>query len=214
MIEGWLTPAQGERLRTASAGRVVEIGSFRGRSTVQLARGDADEIIAIDPYLGSDRGPQEIAAHAARGDADFEAFHRNLRDHGVADRVRHVRKRSADALGDVDGSIDVLFVDGAHRYSLALGDLRDWGARVRPGGTMLVHDTFGSVGVTLAVLRGVLSDRGWRYRGRVGSLAEFRREPRTAVSVLRALASLPWLARNITVKVLILAGLRKGPWPH
>jgi predicted O-methyltransferase YrrM len=214
VIEGWLTPAQGERLRAASAGRVVEIGSFRGRSTVELARGAAEEVIAIDPYLGSDRGPQEIAAHAERGDADYDVFHQNLRDHGVAHRVRQVRKRSADALGDVDGPIDVLFVDGAHRYGLALGDLRDWGTRVRPGGTMLVHDTFGSIGVTFAVLRGVLPDRGWRYRGRVGTLAEFRREPRTRTSVLRALASLPWFAWNVALKVLTIAGLRQGPWPH
>ena len=39
--EGWLTPAQAERLRfcaaAAGAGTIVEIGSFRGRSTVVLA---------------------------------------------------------------------------------------------------------------------------------------------------------------------------------
>ncbi len=30
---------------------------------------------------------------------------------------------------------------------------RDWGARVVPGGRMLVHDSFSSIGVTLAILR-------------------------------------------------------------
>ena len=62
-------------------GAVVEIGSFRGRSTVVLALA-AGAVVAIDPHAGSDRGPQEIAADAARGDADHEAFHGQPRGRG------------------------------------------------------------------------------------------------------------------------------------
>src|SRR4029079_5631903 len=121
------------------------IGSFRGKSTVVLA--SAGSVIAIDPHAGSDRGPQEIAADASRGDADYAAFHANLESAGVAARVRHVRKFSADALGDVAGPVSLLFVDGARRFGPARADLADWGARVAPGGTMLVHDAFSSIGV-------------------------------------------------------------------
>lgn len=213
MVEGWLTDAQAARLRARAQGHVVEIGSFRGRSAIAMASKGVD-VVAIDPHLGSDRGPQEIEADAERGDDDFAVFHRNLREAGVADRVRHVRKRSSEAHADVDGPIDVLFVDGAHRYGPALQDIVDWGARVRPGGTMLVHDAFSSIGVTLALLRSVVFSRRWRYAGRDGSLAEWRREPGGAASTLRALASLPWFAKNVVLKVLILAGLRPGPWPH
>ena len=225
--EGWLTEAQAERLAAAAArprpaGAVVEIGSFRGRSTVVLARA-AGEVVAIDPHAGSDRGPQEIAPDAVRGDADHDAFLANLAAAGVADRVRHVRKFSADAHADVAGPLSLLYVDGAHRFGPARADLRDWGGRVAPGGTMLVHDAFSSIGVTLALLTGI--DGGWHYVGRSGSLAEYVRRPSARRRELaRHLAELPYFARNVAIKALVLAGRRgwaerigldpAAPWPY
>jgi hypothetical protein len=215
-LEGWLTEGQAERLRRAAAGQdhVVEIGSFRGKSTIVMAEVAAGGVVAIDPHLGSDRGPQEIEADQGRGDDDFATFHRNLQAAGVADRVRHVRLLSEEAHAAVDGPIDVLYVDGAHRYGPALADIRDWGARVRPGGRMLVHDSFSSIGVTLALLRQVVFNPRWRYVGRSRSLAEWEKAPAGPLSALRALASLPWFAYNVVLKVLVLAGLRPGPWPY
>src|SRR5205085_10405713 len=110
-VEGWLTEAQARRLlevavRPRPAGAVVEIGSFRGRSTIVLARG-AGEVVAIDPHAGGDRGPQEIGADRARGDADLAAFERNLRAAGVRRRVRHVRRDSAAALDALDGPVSL-----------------------------------------------------------------------------------------------------------
>jgi methyltransferase family protein len=219
-VEGWLTEAQARRLsaRAAAArGAVVEIGSFRGRSTIVLASA-ADAVVAIDPHAGSDRGPQEIAADAARGDEDHEAFAANLARAGVAERVRHVRRPSADAHADVDGPVALLYVDGAHRFGPARADLAGWGGRVAPGGAMLVHDAFSSVGVTLALLAECVFSSRWRYAGRTGSLAEYERltlHGRARVrNVLRQLAELPWFARNLVIKVLIVARLRGGPWPY
>jgi len=104
-VEGWLTEAQARRLFAAAGavppgGRIVEIGSFRGRSAIVLARGArADvEVVCIDPHAGSDRGPQEIAAQPALGEADLAAFRRNLERAGVSDRVHHLRDFSTMAL--------------------------------------------------------------------------------------------------------------------
>jgi Methyltransferase domain len=233
-VEGWMTEAQGRRLYAAARalpvrGRLVEIGSFRGRSMIVLAHAapEAAELVAIDPHLGSDRGPQEIAGRPELGEQDVELFRANLARAGVAGRVRHVRRLSSQALDDVDGELDVLYVDGAHRFGPAHDDLVRWGGRVRHGGRMLVHDSFSSVGVTLALLAVTVLGRRWRYVGRSGSLAEFRREDLGAVARLanaaRQLAQLPWFARNLLVKVLIvtrlrplarLLGHRAGPWPY
>jgi hypothetical protein len=218
-IEGWLTDAQAERLRAAAqrvlrGSTIVEIGSFRGKSAVVLAAAPSGtRVVCIDPHLGSDRGPQEIAADHQRGADDYEAFHANLARHGVSDTVEHVRALSADALGAVDGLVDLLYVDGAHRFGPAGEDLVRWGGRVGPEGTMLVHDAFSSIGVTLALLRHVTFGP-WIYVGRSGSLAEYRRGGGGLRSVRRQLAQLPWFARNVVVKTLILARLRRGPWPY
>jgi hypothetical protein len=103
----------------------------------------------------------------------------------------------------------MLHIDGAHRYAPASDDIRSWGARVTPGGSMLVHDSFSSVGVTLALAATVMFSGDWRYAGRSRSLAEYRREPLRGTArianVGRQLAQLPWFARNVLVKALIVA---------
>ncbi len=233
-IEGWLSEGQARRLwdaaqRVPEDGLVVEIGSFRGRSAVVMAAAlpAGARLVAIDPHAGSDRGPQEIAPDAERGDADKRAFDANLEAAGVAARVEHVRELSSAAHGAVERPIDVLYVDGAHRFGPARDDIVNWGARVREGGTMLVHDSFSSIGVTLATLASVSFGARWRYVGRTSSLAEYRRErlgaAARAANAGRQLAQLPWFLRNVVVKLAIvtrlrplarLMGHRGDAWPY
>jgi predicted O-methyltransferase YrrM len=219
-VEGWLSDDQVRALHEAAracppGGRIVEIGSFRGRSTIVLASSapSGTELVAIDPHAGNDRGPQEIAGFEAEAATDHEVFSRNLAEAGVTDRVRHVRAFSDAAHGDVDDPIDVLFIDGAHRFGPARADIRDWGARVAPGGRMLIHDSFSSIGVTLAILVELLVSPEWRYDGRAGSLTSYRRTRQSpgarTTSALRQLAQLPWFARNVAIKVLIVTGRRE-----
>ena len=223
-IVGWLTDEQVGRLHRAAAasppaGRIVEIGSFRGRSTIVLASSapEGSEIVAIDPHAGNDRGPQEIEGFEVEARVDNDRFEANLRAAGVRDRVVHHRVFSDAAHSLVGDPIDVLFVDGAHRFAPARADIRDWGARVTPGGRMLIHDAFSSVGVTAAILVELTWSSDWRYDGRSGSLAEFRRERVRgrvrARSAGQQLLQLGWFARNVVVKVLIVAGLgRVARW--
>ena len=161
---------------TRRGDQIVEIGSFRGRSTIVLAGAAPDgvAIVAIDPHAGNDRGPQEISGFEVEAASDHEVFTANLAAAGLADRVHHVREFSDRAHADVSGPIAVLYIDGAHRYAPALSDIRSWGARVEPGGTMLIHDSFSSVGVTLAIVRELMCGRRFRYVGRSCSLSEYR----------------------------------------
>ena len=223
-VEGWLTDAQARRLwdRTVEAGpgaRVVEIGSFRGRSTIVLAHAThGGSVVAIDPHGGTDRGPREITTSVAHGERDAAAFRRNLERAGVAELVEHVRLPSQEALSSVGGSADLLYVDGAHRYRPARDDIARWGLRVRPGGTMLVHDAFSSIGVTLALVRTMFLGSAFAYTGRTRSLAEYRRaELRGSERVrnlMRQVSELPWFARNLLMKIALVMRLRSGDWPY
>ena len=232
-VDGWLTADQARRLYTAAAtcppgGRIVEIGSFRGRSTIVLASAAPDcvEVVAIDPHAGTDRGPHEIVGHEREARADRAVFEDNLATAGVAGRVHHVAAFSTAAHALVDGPIDVLYVDGAHRYGPARADIGDWGARVHAGGTLLVHDAFSSVGVTLAILRELVASRRFRYVGRTRSLAEYRADldgHGRLGNAGRQLLQLPWFARNLALKVLLTLGWgrlvgrfgRSAPeWPY
>ncbi len=87
----------------------------------------------------------------------------------------------------------------------------DWGARVADGGTLLVHDSWSSIGVTGALLRTYLGSPEWRYIGRSQSMAEYRRGPLSGrerrASAMRQLAELPWFVRNVVIKVLLTCKL-------
>jgi hypothetical protein len=234
-VEGWMSPDQARRLydaaaRTGAGQRIVEIGSFRGRSTIVLASAAPAgvSVVAIDPHAGNDRGPQEIEGFADEAAGDHEVFNTNLFAAGVAERVTHLRMFSDAAHGEVVGSIEVLYIDGAHRYAPARTDIRDWGARVSDGGTMLIHDSFSSVGVTLAIMRELVPGKRWRYVGRARSLTEYRAdlEPTRSARLSNAgrqLAQVPWFVKNLLVKVMISAKLgplmkrvtgRDPEWPY
>ena len=128
---------------------------------------------------------------------------------------------------EVQGAIDVLYVDGAHRYRPARDDIARWGARVAPGGLMLVHDAFSSVGVTLAQMRLLVAgapSATWAAPARwcaTGGSSWARASG--LANAARQLAELPWFARNLVVKAAMVTGLRPvaralghhhGPWPY
>lgn len=203
-IDGWLTKAQARLLyeRAAalpSGSRIVEIGSHHGRSTIVLATAAPEaELVAIDPYEENEPRP-----------TDLQRFEQNLERAGLRGRIRHVHAPSTTALAEVPGEVDLLYIDGAHDLTTALADVRGWGTRVRDGGTMLIHDSFSSIGVTLTEIVMLFFGSRFRYVGRSRTLAEYRREhlstPARALNAARQASSLPWFARNVLVK-LALAG--------
>jgi hypothetical protein len=232
-VQGWMTQAQAGRLwdrasELSSGDQIVEIGSFHGRSVIMLATAAPDGvgITTIDPHAGNDRGPQEIAGFVDEAEMDNEQFFANLEAAGIRQRITHLRQFSDRAHDGVHGEIALLYIDGAHRFAPARADLVSWGARVRNGGTMLVHDSFSSIGVTLALLVTTMVSGRWAYRGRSGSMAEFERCDLTIAGRARAvgahLAQLPWFARNVLIKSLLFARLGRvarllgsdGNWPY
>ena len=138
-VEGWLSQAQGEALFDVAAhargrGHIVEIGSWQGRSTVWLASGArlaGLRVVAIDPHIGSREDP------AAR---TFESFTANIRRAGVDAVVTPLVMSSADAARQLDGGVELLFVDGDHSDTGAAADAEIWLPRLIEGGTVLMHD--------------------------------------------------------------------------
>jgi hypothetical protein len=234
-VDGWMSPDQAQALYAAAAAchagdQIVEIGSFRGRSTIVLACAAVDgvSIIAIDPHAGNDRGPQEIDGFVDEAAHDHDVFNENLANAGVTSRVRHIRAMSNAAHTDVAGDIAVLYIDGAHRFGPARQDIDEWGERVRNGGTLLIHDSFSSIGVTLAIVRELMFGRRFRYVGRARSMTIYHADldgswRSRILNALHQMAQLPWFAKNIGLKVLLtikfakllkMLGRPEPEWPY
>ncbi|HOK67000.1 MAG TPA: class I SAM-dependent methyltransferase [Anaerohalosphaeraceae bacterium] len=111
-------------------GSIVEIGSFKGKSTIVLASGlkkagRTEKVFAVDPHL--------------RG--SYEVFLENLRIHSVHDTVCPLRMTSEEAAKQWNEPIRPLFVDGSHLYEDVLLDIQLWEPWVIRNGLLIFHDT-------------------------------------------------------------------------
>lgn len=139
-VDGWLHIDEAEMLYDVTSGcsragdapvTVVEIGTLFGRSAIALAsavqsRPGGGTVFAVDPHeLGSE-----------------EIFRRNVSDRGLDEIIEPVLLRSDAARSIVsDGSVDVMFIDGAHDYDSVLKDLDDWLPAMADESVVALNDT-------------------------------------------------------------------------
>lgn len=110
-----------------SGGAIVEIGSYRGVTTRELATRTRRPIFAIDPFMGY-----------GGAEADLELFKSRVADQP---HVTHLRKTSGAAAQNwPHGPISFVFIDAVHDYANTWFDAQTWGRRVQPGGFIAFHD--------------------------------------------------------------------------
>jgi predicted O-methyltransferase YrrM len=157
-VEGWLTEEEGTILRSYAVGaRVLELGSFLGRSTVCMAQ-VASHLVSIDRHEGDGHtGPADTLA----------GFLKNLEAAGVKDRVEHI----VMAIEDIPPRIpkqpdfDMAFVDVYHDKPTTELATRFAMKSVKPGGHIFWHDYH------LIAVRDAITACGLRPRDNGGSLA-------------------------------------------
>jgi predicted O-methyltransferase YrrM len=188
-VEGWLTPAEIELLYRLAAsvapiGTIVEIGSWKGRSTIVLARAlakrGAGVVHAVDPHTGSEEHGLDIDT--------FDAFLGNIERKGAADQVTPHRAASLDVAAGWTEPLGMVWIDGSHEYEEVAADIKAWGRHLVPGGVMAVHDTTTWAGPGKAVDRFVVRDRLFAGHGLVHYTLFARRleSPRSPLQGLRA----------------------------
>ncbi len=145
-IEGWLKLGAAQLLFEAAAsvraGCIVEIGSYRGRSTVALgagARAGAHvPVYAIEPhehFVGIKGG--------VYGPSDRRAFFRNLLAMKLTGIVRLVNAASEVVAPGWDKPVSLLFIDGDHRYDAVSADFALWRPHLFDGAIVIFQDAPG-----------------------------------------------------------------------
>lgn len=154
LIPGWLTEVEGYALASLASGKtVVELGSWKGRSTVAMAH-TAKHVHACDGFLGdADTGPAATLAEFAENTA------------GMANVSCHVCDFDEGLPFIADGVADLVFIDGQHDEASAYRDSQIAQRILKPGGVVAYHD------FTYDTVRAAAERAAFRKAGQADSLA-------------------------------------------
>jgi MMP 1-O-methyltransferase len=154
-VPGWLSDEEGEALyelarQCTGRGVIVEIGSWKGKSTICLGLGSRAgagvKIFAVDPHADYRHGE----------------FKENVELAGIVDLVTPVKGLSQEVVDGFDEPIELLFVDGSHEEDDVRHDFDTWVPKVVEGGTVAFHDTTWHAGVRKVVAEKIFSSRQFR----------------------------------------------------
>lgn len=179
-IDGWLLDdeASGLYLLSSLLGnrcKVLEIGSWKGKSTYCLAKGlpKGGHVIAIDPFDAS--GEQESSELYREREGEIpllEQFVDNMTRLGVMQKIRPIKGYSHQFVHQLT-EIDLLFIDGDHSIEGCDFDFLNYSPLISPGGYLAFHDFDESrkdLGPTWVVQNRVLPSRDFVLWGRFSSL--------------------------------------------
>lgn len=145
-IQGWLTPLEAYYLyyyakKLPKTAVVVEIGSWKGKSTYCLAKGLKNgKVFAIDPFEVNGEEDSLVAYSKAKGSEPlFIQFMKNLKRLNVYDKIVPLKGYSRDFVNKFN-SIDLLFIDGNHSIPECLFDYQNYANKISTNGFLLIHD--------------------------------------------------------------------------
>jgi len=123
-LQGLIPDDLGERLThyaSITEGPVLEVGSFKGKSTCYLAAGaQGRTVYAVDPWGLEGNEPGRFRFDLARADFD--------RQTAPYPNIQAIQGFSLDVAATWSEPLGLVYIDGSHLYSDVLADLNAWAA--------------------------------------------------------------------------------------
>jgi len=196
-------------------GVIVEIGSFKGKSTVMLGklaeRYGFGPVVAIDPHNFSN--PELKDHRPTPGATSYDEFLRNIESAGVSQFVEAHRAYSSDVAKHWNRPIRLLWIDGDHGYPGAKSDFDSFVPHLVPQGFVALHDALHEFSGPIRVfVEDVLRSDRFGAAGFVKSIAWSQFRPLDGPSFRRIRTALESQACNLLPFVAHdqqLHGLRK-----
>ena len=125
----------------------VEVGVWKGENLFEVA--DSCKclglIIGIDPYNENDYVKKTFFKEVTSAEPSQEVkdgvFNDVLMEASEDERIIIKRNKSVNAAKEIiDGSIDIVFIDGNHSYKSVKEDIKAWLPKVRAGGFLCGHN--------------------------------------------------------------------------
>jgi predicted O-methyltransferase YrrM len=148
---GYLSEREARFIMAAAAlapaeGRNLEIGSFKGRSTVGIAYVTRElglgKVVAVDPHTSPASTDPDLQRTGQT--TSYDDFVANLRTAGVFERVEIKRTYSHELAREWKEPIRFLWIDGDHTYEGAKADVEMFKPYLSPGAIVAMHDILGT----------------------------------------------------------------------
>ncbi len=143
-IDGLISLDEAQALRRyarATTAAIVEIGAYRGRSSVALAYGVAEHTPAQPRVWSIDPHADFTGFYGGQfGGADRVAYYQNLLDSGFADRVALINLPGAAVAQIWSRPVDLLFIDGDHSLQGVTADYTAWKRHLSPQAHIIFDD--------------------------------------------------------------------------
>jgi len=132
-IEGWIFNEELEFLKEFCKDKdVLEVGSYKGKSTVCIAS-TANSVITVDTFRALGDGQKQSNSLTT-----IVPFLENISEfNNIITIIGESVKVSKDIK---DNSKDIIFIDASHEYEDVKVDIRVWEPKLKKGGYMLFHD--------------------------------------------------------------------------
>ena len=174
---GYLTRREADFLTLAAAvaparGAILEIGSFKGRSTVGLAyvarHYGLGKVVAVDPHTSPSATDPDLRGAAS----SWDAFCASLRRAGVEEIVEPHRTFSTELARNWNEPLRLLWIDGDHTYPGAKADLEAFRPHLVQGSIVALHDALRDFGgPTRVFVEEILRSDDYGPAGVCGSIA-------------------------------------------
>ena len=214
--QGYLTEREARFLALLAAyptceGEILEIGTFRGRSTSILSQAarlaGEGRLVAIDPL--PDIEPMAVDSQGQR--TARELLEQNLRRCGVRDDVELRQDYSFNIAPVWDRPLRLLWIDGDHSYQGAKTDFDLFAKHLGDGGILAMHDVLHlDEGPIKVFVEDVLGSDHFGPAGVVGSIgwAQYFEDPARTTACARKKE----LLRNQLRPIVPIAA--EGPRPR
>jgi Methyltransferase domain len=198
---GYLSEREARFIMAAAAlapesGKNLEIGSFKGRSTVGIAFVTRElglgTVVAVDPHTSPASTDPDLRRSGQT--TSYDDFVTNLKSAGVFDRVEIKRAYSYDLAREWKGPIRFLWIDGDHTYDGAKADLEMFKPFLVDGAVVAMHDVLGTFEGALRVfVEEILDCDDFGPAGFTGSIgwAQFRPRDGARFRLRRKLLAIP-----------------------
>jgi MMP 1-O-methyltransferase len=171
-IDGWLTKSEAVGLHTVASllpsdAVVVEIGTWKGKSTYCIAKGlKSGKIYSVDPFDASGEEDSAVVYEQRRGNSSLlEQFETRMKLLNVYEKITPMKGLSNQFVGKFN-SIDFLFIDGDHSIQGCDFDFVNYAPFLKKGGYLAFHDYYADrdeLGPTWVVKNRVLRSEDYKF---------------------------------------------------